>query len=338
MKWLLIQVLALALLFTLVTDKTASAQDRRVQTVYEYVLVNADASVDDVAQQISDKASALGWNVLSKSASGVPDGCDYRAIVLSLVNPAYADELLSINRETAPFAIVDRINVFEDERGVNVSIVNPHSVNRTVLMDDDAYFDLSEGHRMDLRGLILGGAGGTQSTAEYGQQRSRGYIGKTMGVMAGGLFADKIQEKAFVADGDLQATAQSVRDGLSRVGEKWGLVLTYEAAFPKHDLVLFGSTGAPMEAKSFAIVGDGSDKSRKDFACPGLAHAGAYPIEVLVIGKEDGVSVQFVDAMYRMKMYFEDAGKMAFMKNMTMPGSLADELRDQIRSQLGVQN
>jgi len=30
--------------------------------------------------------------------------------------------------------------------------------------------------------------------------------------------------------------------------------------------------------------------------------------------------------MFRMKMYFEDAGQMKFARNMMMPGSIADEL------------
>jgi hypothetical protein len=38
--------------------------------------------------------------------------------------------------------------------------------------------------------------------------------------------------------------------------------------------------------------------------------------------------------MYRMKMFFEDAGKWAFMKNMGMPGSIHDEIAAQIKSDL----
>jgi hypothetical protein len=48
------------------------------------------------------------------------------------------------------------------------------------------------------------------------------------------------------------------------------------------------------------------------------------------------VKVRLVDTMYRMKMYFEDAGKWAFMKNMGMPGSVHDELAAQIKSGLGL--
>jgi len=44
------------------------------------------------------------------------------------------------------------------------------------------------------------------------------------------------------------------------------------------------------------------------------------------------VRVRVVDTMFRMKMYFEDAGKWAFMKNMGMPGSVEDEIAAQVRA------
>lgn len=42
------------------------------------------------------------------------------------------------------------------------------------------------------------------------------------------------------------------------------------------------------------------------------------------------IRVTLVDEMYRMKMYFEDAGKMKFAMNMGMPGSIEREIRDLI--------
>lgn len=75
-------------------------------------------------------------------------------------------------------------------------------------------------------------------------------------------------------------------------------------------------------------------QDRKDIAFAGTAYAPAYPIE-LVVSQQDGrVLVESVDAMYRMKLFFEDAGKWAFMKNMTMPGSLASEIKDRLASAL----
>jgi len=69
---------------------------------------------------------------------------------------------------------------------------------------------------------------------------------------------------------------------------------------------------------------------------PRLARAAAYPIEVVVAREGQTVRVRLVDVMYRMKLYFEDAGK-AFMTNMGMPGAIQDELKQQIRAALGSQ-
>jgi hypothetical protein len=41
-----------------------------------------------------------------------------------------------------------------------------------------------------------------------------------------------------------------------------------------------------------------------------------------------------MDEMYRMKMYFEDAGMWAFMKNMKMPGRIEKEIVDVVSSGL----
>ena len=44
--------------------------------------------------------------------------------------------------------------------------------------------------------------------------------------------------------------------------------------------------------------------------------------------RQDGrVRVTLIDEMYRMKMFFEDAGKMKFAANMRIPGSIESELR-----------
>jgi hypothetical protein len=46
------------------------------------------------------------------------------------------------------------------------------------------------------------------------------------------------------------------------------------------------------------------------------------------------LEITLVDVTYRMNMYFEDAGKMKFARNMRMPGSIEDEIKDLIRAAL----
>jgi len=313
----------------------ARAEDKKEYGVYEYVVRSAQGGLPAVSAALEAAAAPAGWRVLATLDSGAPQGCPYKARVLVLYQGEYAGRVVSANRKTGPFAAVDRINIFEDEEGVHVAVVNPHSVNRTVLMDDHSHQALSQAHLVALRAVITGAVQGQVTQRSFGEKRDQGYIGKTMGVMAGGPFDGKIQDVAVVGGADWRSVAAGVREGLKRKGAQWGMQLAYELELPEQETAIFGSTGTPMDAKSFSIVGAGGDDARRSLKCPGLAHAASFPIEVVVAREGGGVNVRLVQVMYRMKMYFEDAGKWAFMKNMGMPGSIQDELEGQVRAGLG---
>jgi hypothetical protein len=313
---------------------SALGQNNKGYGVYEYVVQSAQGNFDEISTAIEYTAVAANWRVLAKVDAGVPKDCAYKARVFVLYDAAYGQQIMSANRKTGPFAVVDRINLFQDENGAHVAVVNPHSINRTILMDDQKYEAMAAAHLQALRQMIAGAVPGTASEKEYGQFREEGYIGKTMGVMAGGKFIDKIEDIAKVADGNWKEVAAKARQGLSQPTKQWGMHLVYELELPEFETVVFGTTGTPMDSKSFSIVGAGDDDSRKKLKCPGLAHAAAYPIEVVVVQDGADVKARVVESMFRMKMYFEDAGKWAFMKNVRMPGSIQDEIGQQIKAGL----
>lgn len=327
--------LALTLPLLLAGGSAAAADARTEHGVYEYVVERAATGVPETAEAVEQALLRGGFRILGRVDAGSPAGCRFQSRVVAASDPAYAARLMAANRRTGPFAVVDRINVFADEAGTHVAVVNAESVNRTVLMDDPASSELARAHVVALRSLLSGVVPGTASEREYGEKRSRGYIGKTMGVMAGGPFGEKIDDEAVIGGADWKGVAARLREGLARPGGRWGLHLVYELELPEHETVVLGSSGTPMDSKSFSIVRAGADDARGSYRCPGLAHAAAYPIEIVVTREGDSVRVRMVDAMYRMKMYFEDAGKWAFMKNMGMPGSIHDELAGQIRAALG---
>lgn len=326
---------AAAFLIALAASNPLAAAERADHGVYQYVLDPAQGTVDEIAAAVESAASGSGWRVLANIPCGAPEGCKYKARVLALYDPAYAPKLLTVNARTGPFGMVDRVSVFEDEKGVHVAVLNPRSVIRTVLMDDALHAALAAEHLQALRALVAGAAHGTPSQRDFGQTRDKGHIGKTMGVMAGGPFAEKIEDIAVVPNGAWRQVVDKVRAGLEKKGAKWGLQLAYALEIPERELAVLGTTGTPMDAKSFDIVRAGSDGDRQSLQCPGLAHAAAYPIEVVVAREGGAVRVRLVDVMFRMKMFFEDAGKWAFMKNMGMPGSIADEIKAQVKSSLG---
>jgi hypothetical protein len=300
--------------------------------VYQYVIHRAQGSPAEVATAIAEAAPGAGFEKLAVVPVGSPEGCGFNAAVVAVYQPDFARKTITLNRRTGPFAIVDRINVFEDENGTHVSVVNPRSILRTVLLEDEAHSTLIEEHLADLRQLVLGAVEGEASEQEYGQVRKKGHIGRTMGVVAGGPFDKKVQDLAVVGGKDWREMAGRAEKALRVKGPKWGMSLAYALELPEFELTIFGTTGTPMDAQSFVIVGAGGDGARKDLACPGLAHAGAYPLEIVVTQEGPTIRTRIVESMYRMKMYFEDAGKWAFMKNMGMPGSIESEIQAQVQA------
>jgi hypothetical protein len=301
-----------------------SGADSNEQYVFEYVVQPAAAGLDEIVPALKQAAEAGGWQVLSVVETTL-EKHDFRSVVLALVHPAHLDAVMGINGDTAPFVAVDRINVFEDENGVSVSVNNPLAMVRTVLLSDTANQSMAADHLAALRELVTGAVQGTVVNRGYGQLRDRGLISKTMGVVAGGPFDEKIEQFERLKASNLADVIAKLQSATELKTKKWGMFVAYTLELPDGRW-LVGTTGMPMAVKSFDIVGEGTDASRGDFAFPGLAHAGAYPIEMVLAQEGEDVMVYAIDDMFRMKMYFEDAGKWAFMKNMGMPSSIANDM------------
>ncbi|HEY0996732.1 MAG TPA: hypothetical protein VGD77_12130 [Gemmatimonadaceae bacterium] len=293
-------------------------------------VVLADSIPMPVPAAASAVAAALtrqGFTVLADHAVGADRGrCRYAARVLVAVLPARTTALLARGAQAA-FAVPVRVGIFEDERGVHASMVNPRSLDRTIAAESGLE---ASGDRLvaDVGSVVVGATHGKRASHSYGQSRDRGLIGKTMGVMAGGPFTRQVETIATYPTTDLKRVADDIWRKLQQPARgTWLLRGVYRLDLDAQGMVILGVSGAPMEAKAFEIVGAGDDDARAGFACPGLAHAPAFPIE-LVIRRDGGqLRVEAIGAMFRMKMYFEDAGRMKFARNMGMPGSIAEELR-----------
>ncbi len=310
---------------------TARGQDQSRQRVFEYAVRGAEGTFDEVSSSLTDSLQAAGWDLVAAVDAGVPEECPYRSRVLVLHDAEFSDALMTANARTGPFAAWNRVNLFEDEEGLHVSMVNPRSINRTVMVDSPGQVDPAIQNLARLRGAIEGAVYGTPTSHGYGQERRRGFIGKTMGVMAGGSFDGRVYDVATYPGEDVQTVVERLRGSFSQPGRKWGIHQVGETTLEGTGTVIMAITGSPMDIDSFKIVKAGSDKARKKFECPGIAHAGAYPLELVVTSHAGQTVVRSVKAMYRMKLYFEDAGKWAFMKNMGMPGSIANEIEDMVK-------
>jgi uncharacterized protein (DUF302 family) len=259
-----------------------------------------------------------GWQVLASYENSVPEGCKFRAHTIVTSTKAYADKIMA-HGHGAAFALPLRVGVYEDEQGVNTAFINPASLNRTIL-GNDIEKQLSVTTMNQLSDILALGAKGVIVNEQIGQLRSKGKIGG----MGGGDFDKKIDEmysEAFSVNA-FQATAQKVKEGILANNQGWKLV--YALAFGDPPTVIYGVNKADMESKAFKIAGE--KRESESNSCPGIDHVSAFPIEVIVYKDGDQVKVATLDGMYRMKLYFEDAGMWAFMKNMRMPGQIQGEI------------
>lgn len=307
----------------------ARALDAR-QPVYVVLADSLPGSFDQLTSSLRDAATAAGWSVAAVHDVAVDrNACDFHARVFVLVAPGWARQVLA-HGSAAAFAVPVRLVLYEDEAGRHLAAVNPLSIARTIVAES-GFEAPSEALLRDL-GHIAATLHGRTASRGYGQVRDRGLIGRTMGVMAGGPFPEKVHVLASAAAGkpeDLAAFADRISAAIERGGARgrWQIRGAYRIDLAEQGVIVLGVSGAAMETKSFAIVGAGNDGSRSRYRCPGLAHAAAYPIEVVVYRDGGNVRAATIDGMYRMKMYFEDAGKMKFAANMGMPGSIEDEIR-----------
>jgi hypothetical protein len=183
-----------------------------------------------------------------------------------------------------------------------------------------------------LLGVVESEFPGQVNPVGYGQWRDKGRIGRTFGIMAGGPFPDKIETIIEVPGADLQPIdiANTLLQTMDLGGDwEWGMKGIFALDLGP-DLAILGVTGSAMETRAFRIVGKGNQREREDLQCAGIDHSPAFPLNLAIQRVGDEIHVTLVDEMFRMKMYFEDAGKVAFAKNMGMPGSIESEIRDKV--------
>ncbi len=283
------------------------------------VIENAPGSFDDVSKAVESGLEKAGWEILAAYDSGVPQGCTFRSRVIIFSSKDYAASILS-NGVKSAFALPLRAGVYEDETGIHVDVVNPASVNRTII-DETKLDDFSTTAAKNIVDAVTSAVPGTAVVKQIGEIRGKGRISG----MGGGDFTGKIEE-IYIAKDDTDSTMKQLVEGVRKgiLGNTKGWKLTYLYDPSDHNVIIFGVTNTMMERRAFTIAGE--KRSSGSYKFPGLDHGASFPIEVIVYKDGGKGKVVTLDGMYRMKMYFEDAGMWAFMKNMSMPGEIEDEI------------
>jgi uncharacterized protein (DUF302 family) len=295
--------------------------------VYVKVIEKARGSFDDVSGSVESGLKSAGWEVLGTYDTGVPENCHFRSRVVIFSSDSYAASIMA-NGVKAAFALPLRAAIYEDETGINVDFVNPASINRTIV-DETKLHDLSVSTSNAIAEVISKSVPGDVVIEQIGQIRNKGRVGG----MGGGKFIDKIEEIFVASDASKETfkkVSSSVSNGILQNNKEWKLIYTYDLS--EQGAIIFGIAKSKTEGKAFTIAGE--KRSSKSYRFPGLDHGAAFPIEVIVYRDGGFAKAVTLDEMYRMKLYFEDAGMWAFMKNMGMPGQIEREIVEIAGSEL----
>jgi uncharacterized protein (DUF302 family) len=294
----------------------SAAGAEKTQGVYVTYLSGLKGDVAETAAKAESALEGAGFVVLAAFDNGVPPGCRAKARTIVFTTEPWAAEVLSGGADKA-FGLPLRLAVFGDASGTSIAVVNPVSLLRTFYGSDAK--DAAAQTAVDAVAAVLAPLGAI-SPKQAGQLRDTGAIGG----MGGGAFPDKIV--SVLASGKTPAeVAETIRMGVSEASG-WHALYAYKAS---DDVFVVGLTNAKTEGRAFGIAGEKRATEANPF--PGLDHAAAFPIEVVVTRKGDGSSVTLLKEMWRMKLYFQDAGNWAFMKNMQMPGDIQNEIEAAVR-------
>jgi uncharacterized protein (DUF302 family) len=309
-------VLASTALVALLALPVSAAGVERTQGVYVTLLSGLQAGVGETAAKAESALEGAGFEVLASFDNGVPPGCQARARTIVFASEPWAAEVLSGGADKA-FGLPMRLAVYGDASGASVALVNPVSLLRTFYASDAK--DGAAQKAVDAIAAALAPLGAA-TPKQAGQLRDSGEIGG----MGGGAFRDKIV-LILAPPRPASEVAEALKAGIAD-SAGWHAVYSYKAS---DDVFVLGLTSGKTEGRAFGIAGEKRATEANPF--PGIDHAAAFPIEVVVTKKGAGSSVTLLKEMWRMKVYFQDAGNWAFMKNMQMPGDIQNEIEAAVR-------
>lgn len=330
--------------------------------IYLKTLSNVSADIEQTSAALSSAFKSAGYNVLAEHDIATPDlireeaaeKCGYKARILLLEYEPYTKIVTSFGSKYLVAAFL-KIGLYETNGGMQVAVTDPETINRIVFNDlpDEEYEKIVnetiqfKNSFVEIVHSIGDGTAVQEAMPPIRDDEDLRDASRDMFMMVGPMtfFDDEDQFPQIFS-----ASTSNSKSGLLKLKEKlltnlnsftpgeddrdyqitknesdlkWKII--GEITAPDSSAVLLGITRPRTEALSFHIAG-GPRQTDQDL-CPGIDHASAYPVEVLLLADKYKVFVYTAREMFRMDMYFWDAGKMSFMKYMNMPKMLDNSIK-----------
>jgi hypothetical protein len=327
--------------------------------MYEKVVENATGTPEEIANIIAAKIDSSDFTLLNKIEMHTPNlirkdkgkHSPFQAHVVLATSTKFDSLLLSFGNRYAANWIL-RIGIYQDENGTQVTITNPETMTRIIcndLIEKDyqIIIEAAQHVKQNLRNVVLASVNGTEVSKQMPPIRNEERIRKAkkdMMMMVGPMTFFKNPKqfpilKEVVVGENAEATFERV---LSEVEQnidqfrpdekdlkyhwtsdtdtdlKWRISCKF--SIEGANAAVLGITRNRTEALSFHICG--MKRENDSNSIPGIDHLAAYPVEVVIFEENGKIKVGTPREMFRMDMFFWDAGKMAFMKYMNMPKML----------------
>ena len=336
--------------------------------IYEKVIENAAATPEEVAAQIATAIESSPLTLLDKLHLATPNlvqqdetkHTDFKAFLVLATCPSFDSTVVSFSTRYAADWIL-RVGIYEDEHGTQVQIANLETLTRIIcndLPDDDYRTVVTAAKKLmtNVRQIIASAAvAGKEVSIQMPPIRSEKRLRKAkkdMPMMVGPLTYFKSSKQFPIlweqpvgedASETFNRVLAEVEKNISQfqpsekdtryhwcnnpgLNLKWQIACTVKLA--GINAAVIGITRGRTEALSFHICGMKRESDTNP--TPGIDHVAAYPIEVVVFEETGKIKVGTAREMFRMDMFFWDAGKMAFMKYMNMPKTLDKSIKNAV--------
>ncbi len=262
-----------------------------------YELVGSVATVNHV-KVVKDVKSSLANDF--KIIGVTHPSNDKNLTVFALSNKAYFD---AVNKsgKYAFFAVPLRVGVQTDKKETKVMFTNPIYV-ADAFKGKSALKKAASSAKALLEKDLSKVAGIKVSKSNFGYSTDEEEIGDWQ-MMGQSIYTIYQVGKKFPS---MDAALKALDASLAKHTNGWSKVYTIK--LPK--AVVVGVSNPKFEKEAFEIGG--------------FDHLCAFPIELVIY--DDG-KVKALPEMYRMSLYFMDAGMTAFSAHMSMPGEIDDSLK-----------
>ncbi len=199
------------------------------------------------------------------------------------------------------FALPLRVGVQQAKGVNNVMFTNPVYVAAAYAKGEDKLLKTAKTVKNKLEKSLLSVANISAAKKDFGYSTDLDEIGSWQ-MMGQSIYTiSKIGSKKFQT---IDAAVSAISDSLKKHTNGWTQVYA-------------------IKLKNAEIIGVSNPKFEKEaFEIGGNNHLCAFPIEIVIKGEKGDVAAWILPEMYRMSLYFMDAGMGAFSAHMSMPGEI----------------